>query len=88
MLLIALAVLCRAAHVLDAPVYIFSDGAKDFFNQLGMTTEELWKLGVVFLRDIDIESSHAVLNFISEKRLGFGTHSASNTAQRFSDALL
>ena len=28
------------------------------------------------------------LNFISEKRLGFGTHGASNIAQRFSDALL
>ena len=28
------------------------------------------------------------LVFISERRLGFGTHGASNIAQRFSDALL
>ena len=28
------------------------------------------------------------LIFVSERRLGFGTHGASNIAQRFSDALL
>lgn len=72
--------LCRAAHVLEAPIYVFSDDAKDFFNQLGMATEELWKLGVVFLENIDAASDEAKLYFISEKKLGFGTHSASNTA--------
>lgn len=39
-LMLALAVLCRAAHVLDAPIYVFSDDAKDYFNQLGMASSE------------------------------------------------
>lgn len=87
-LMLALAVLCRAAHVLDAPIYVFSDDVKDYFNQLGMASSELWKLGIAFLEDLNAPPDKARLVFVSEKRLGFGTHTASNTAQRFSDALL
>ena len=60
------------------------------------------KLGIVFLSRSAAEAQgrgarrHAQpwlegsepLTFVSEKRLGFGTHGASNIAQRFSDALL
>ena len=86
----AIAVLRRAAEVLSEPIYIFGDDAKDYFNQLAMATSELWKLNVVFLAEADdlegVEAGDLV--FISEMRLGFGTHGASNIAQRFSDALL
>ena len=37
---------------------------------------------------LDSVSASAHLIFVSERRLGFGTHGASNIAQRFSDALL
>ena len=86
----AIAVLRRAAEVLGEPIYIFGDDAKDYFNQLAMATSELWKLNVVFLAEADdLEGVKAGdLVFISEMRLGFGTHGASNIAQRFSDALL
>jgi len=86
----AIAVLRRAAEVLSEPIYIFGDDAKDYFNQLAMATSELWKLNVVFLAEADdLEGVKAGdLVFISEMRLGFGTHGASNIAQRFSDALL
>lgn len=87
-LMTALAVLCAAADALHQPIYIFSDDAKDYFNQLGMATPELWKLGIVFVESLDAAPEHARLLFVSEKRLGFGTHGASNTAQRFSDALM
>ena len=94
-----LAILKRAAWLLGEPVYVFGDDFKDYFNQLAMAECELHKLGIVFLRDGDdlgsaAESAHVPateagqLIFISELRLGFGTHGASNIAQRFSDALL
>ena len=98
--MVSLAVLRRAAEVLGEPLYIFGDDAKDYFNQLAMATSELHKLGIVFLAhegDIDEAlaaelaapgASGARLVFVSEHRLGFGTHGASNLAQRFSNALL
>ncbi|KAL3926660.1 MAG: hypothetical protein SGPRY_003197, partial [Prymnesium sp.] len=90
-----LAVLNRAAFVLEEPLYIFGDDIKDYFNQLAIATSELWKLGILFLRrpeDLLEHSSTPTFGedalFISELRLGFGTHGASNVAQRFSDALM
>ena len=94
-----LAVYHRASEILGEPVYLFGDDAKDYFNQLAMHPSELWKLGIVFLADegellsgADDESLLKApggrLVFVSEKRLGFGTHGASNLAQRFSDAIL
>jgi len=86
------AVLRRAAEVTRQFIYDFGDDAKDYFNQLAMATCELHKLGIVFLSQPgDFEgaaSSRFPLTFVSEKRLGFGTHGASNLAQRFSDLLL
>ena len=84
---------------LDAPVYIFGDDAKDYFPQLVMAASERHKQGVIFLAgegDLPRElggtgaprSGGDRLIFVSEKRLGFGTHGASNIAQRFSDAIL
>ena len=85
-----MAPLRRASFALGEPIYIIGDDAKDYFNQLPVAIPELWKLGVVFLAESsDHEDAQAGdLVFISEKRLGFGTHGASNTAQRFSNAIL
>ena len=94
-----LAILKRAAALLGLAVFIFGDDFKDYFNQLAMAECELHKLNILFLRDDDelAEASAASrvplsdagqLIFISELRLGFGTHPASNIAQRFSDAIL
>ena len=87
-----MAILRRAAEFLDEPIYVFGDDAKDYFNQLGVSSSELWKLGLVLLEHqgdlTDAPSSGSRLIFISEKRLGFGTHGASNVAQRFSYAIL
>ena len=89
------AILRHAAALLGEPLYLFCDDAKDYFNQLAMAPSELHKLGIVFIRD-DADLRHETpsgrtppsLIFVSEKRLGFGTHGASNLAQRFSEALL
>lgn len=92
-----MAILRRAAHLLNEPIYVFGDDAKDYFNQLTMASSELHKLGIVFLAHEGEASDapphapeHSVTRpiFVSEKRLGFGTHGASNIAQRFSNALL
>ena len=94
-----LALLKRAAALLGLVVFIFGDDFKDHFNQLAMAESELHKLNILFLRDGDelVDASPASqvpsaatgqLIFISELRLGFGTHGASNIAQRFSDAVL
>ena len=92
-----MAVLRRAAHVLGEPIYIFGDDVKDYFNQLAMAPSELWKLGVVFLRQGEslepppryaAGAGDARLIFVSEKRLGFGTHGASNLCQRWANAKL
>lgn len=76
-----LSVLRRAAEVLNEPIYIFSDDARDFFNQLALRPESWHLFNVAFLHE-------GRLRFISERRLGFGCHPASKIAQRFSDALL
>ena len=86
------AVLRRAAEVLRQFIYSFGDDVKDYFNQLAMASCELHKLGIVFLsQQGDFEGAATdrfPLTFVTEKRLGFGTHGASNLAQRFSDAML
>ena len=94
-----LVVLRRAASLLGEPLYVFCDDAADFFSQLSLAPEEWHLMGVIFLRgDEDHEriehppphgsTEPGELVFISERRLGFGTHPASNIAQRFSEALL
>lgn len=88
------AIFKRAGVKLKQPCFGFGDDAKDYFNQLAMCPCELHKLGIVFLAqasdfpDLESSVSDSKLLFVSEKRLGFGTHGASNIAQRFSDALL
>ena len=89
------AVFNRAGHLIGEPTYGFEDDAKDYFNQLVMAPSELHKVGTVFLAEpSDLATSAEQppgvdqLIFVSEKRLGFGTHGASNIAQRFSDALV
>lgn len=92
----ALAILKRAGALLDLDVYVFGDDFKDYFNQLRMQASDLWKLNIVFLEQAtDVVHANGEppdhnnrLIFVSDKRLGFGTHCASNIAQRFSYALL
>lgn len=87
-----LSVLLAASRLLNEPIYIFGDDAKDYFNQLAVSPEAWHQLGVVFLRPKDVarkeESSTARLFFVSERRLGFGAKISSNIAQRFSESLL
>ena len=78
-----LTVLNRAARVLDEPIYVFSDDGADWFNQLALASQTWPLFNVVFL-----DPDGTKLQFISERRLGFGCHPASKIAQRFSDALL
>jgi hypothetical protein len=92
-----LVVLRHAAQRMGEPVYLFGDDVKDYFNQLALAPEELWKCGIVFLgsdergdpqlptstRDADGN----FLIFVSELRMGFGLHPNSNIAQQFSEAL-
>ena len=102
-LLCAAAAFITAAHPSPVATYVVGDAFKDHFNQLALAPSELHKLGVVFLSMTAAEAhewsfpapevqpwlgGQEPLNFISEKMLGFGTHGASNIAQRFSDALL
>ena len=78
-----MAVFGRAAHRTGQAVYTAGDDAKDYFSQLPMAACELSKVGVLFL-----EGSTSQLRYISERVLGFGTHGASNIAQRLSDAIM
>ncbi|KAL3907893.1 MAG: hypothetical protein SGPRY_010009 [Prymnesium sp.] len=85
-----------SSNFLGEPVYIFGDDIKDYFNQLAIATSDLWQLGILFIRQpedvLEFDAArvsrigHALL--ISELRLGFGTHGASNVTQRFSDAIM
>ena len=94
-----LVVLRHAAKILGEPLYVFCDDATDFFSQLALAPESWPLMGVIFLQgEEDVARvQHPLplgslepkgLLFISERRLGFGTHPASNIAQRFSEALL
>ena len=87
-----LAILLAASRLLDEPIYVFGDDAKDYFNQLAIASEDWWKLGVVFLApeapgDLPAPGRNRIF-FVSERRLGFGAKLSSNAAQRFSEALL
>ena len=90
-----LSVLRRVAYLLGEPLYIFVDDCADYFSQLAMSPEAWPLLGIAFIRDeeelrsaSEIAVGDVQLFFVSERRLGFGTHPASNIAQRFSDALV
>ena len=83
-----MAVFGRAAHRLATAVYSAGDDAKDYFNNIPMAASELHKVGVAFLDDSTDEVGRAKLRYVSEKVLGFGTHGASNLAQRLSDAIV
>lgn len=87
-----LSVLLAAARLLDEPIYIFGDDARDHFNQLAISSEDWNRLGVVFLHrpseDDLMASPQSRLFFVSERRLGFGAKISSNVAQRFSEAVL
>ena len=41
----------RAAFVLGEPFYLFGDDFKDFFNQLPLAPEDLWKHGIAYLAE-------------------------------------
>ena len=64
-----ISILLGAAHLLGEPIYIFGDDAKDYFNQLAISSEDWYKLGVVFLHDVsDVrpdEPASARLFFVS-----------------------
>ena len=84
-----LAILLAASRLLDEPIYVFGDDAKDYFNQLAIASEDWWKLGVVFLApkapgDLPAPGRNRIF-FVSERRLA---KLSSNVAQRFSEALL
>ena len=89
-----LSVLLAASRLLDEPIYIFGDDARDHFNQLAISSEDWNLLGVVFLHSVDLDAAPAVASprerifFVSERRLGFGAKISSNVAQRFSEAVL
>jgi len=93
-------ILRRAAHMLKTAIFSWGDDAKDYFTQLAMAGCDLHKLNIVFLVQASdewpegsiksswVERDGNRLFFVTELRLGFGTHGASNIAQRFSEALL
>ena len=87
-----LSVLLAAARLLEEPIYIFGDDARDHFNQLAISSEDWNRLGVVFLHEPSesdpAASPQSRLFFVSERRLGFGAKISSNVAQRFSEAVL
>ena len=78
-----MAVLGRAAALQGTVVFCANDDVKDYFNHLSMASSELSKLGILLDRP-----DAAGPRFVSERVLGFGTHGASNIAQRLSDALV
>ena len=85
-------ILLAAGRLLDEPVYIFGDDARDHFNQLALSPEAWNQLGVIFLHEpsdlFKAQPDHARLFFVSERRLGFGAKRGSLIAQRFSEAVL
>jgi hypothetical protein len=48
------------------------DDAKDYFNQLAITSEDWWKFGIVFLHADEIHNPKPVGNFVSSSCLSVG----------------
>ena len=94
MVMLDILVAQRAARVMGEPFYLFGDDFKDFFNQLPLAPEDLWKHNIAYLaEDGDFDGAAAFTHegagmvFVVELRMGFGIHPNSIIAQDFSEAL-
>ena len=87
-----LAVLSRAALLLNEGIFVLGDDVKDYFSHLNNAAEELHKVNTIFLSEPDaLDTLYSVeggsLSFISQKQMGFGLHPNSIIAQEFSEVL-
>ena len=88
------ACVCAASDVTDVVIDRHSSRVdfKDFFNQLPIAPEDLWKHGIAYLSEPgDFDGPPSVstaagdaLVFVVELRMGFGIHPNSIIAQDFS----
>ena len=85
-----LCILLHLAYLSGELVYLFADDFADYFNQLTLAEEELWKSVVVTLAepgDPGYRPEEPTLVYASELGLGFGSIRSSNYAQRHSNLL-
>jgi len=72
-------------------VFLFTDDIKDYFNQLGLADQELWKSVMVTLAappDPWYSPAAPSLSFSLEAQFGFGFIGSSHEAQRLSNVII
>ena len=72
------------------PIYVFVDDFRNYFSQLPVAAEDLWKSVVAGLSTPHLADhlTPPTLQFVAEYRLGFGITTNSNVAQRLSTFIL
>ena len=86
-----LSILLHLGWLSQDVVYLFADDFADYFNQLDLAEEELWKAVTLTLAipgDPGYDPLHPSLIYASERSLGFGSTRSSNYAQRHSNLLV
>ena len=86
-----LSVLLHLGWLSQDLVFLFADDFADYFNQLDLAEEELWKsvtLTLAMPGDPGYDPSRPSLIYASERSLGFGSTRSSNYAQRHSNLLV
>lgn len=82
-----------AAKAFKTDMYGFVTDWKDFFSQVCLAPEEMWKsvrhtAKAQGLSENDLDPDGNIGIFVTEYRLGFGVSSSSNVCQRFATALV
>ena len=86
-----LSILLHLGWLSQDVVFLFADDFADYFNQLDLAEEELWKSVTLTLAvpgDPGYDSTYPSLIYASERSLGFGSTRSSNYAQRHSNLLI
>ena len=80
-----LSILLHLGWLSQDVVFLFADDFADYFNQLDLAEEELWKSVTLTLAvpgDPGYDSTYPSLIYASERSLGFGSTRSSNYAVR------
>jgi len=81
-------ILGHAASLDDEPVFAFQDDASDWFHQFFLSSQEYWKVCVLYLNLMEDKDSPQIYMYAVEYCLAMGLFQASNIAQRAANMIV
>jgi len=81
-------ILGHVAAMDELPVFAFQDDASDWFHQFFLSSQEYWKVCVLYLNVMEDSSSSQLHMYAVEYCLAMGLFQASNIAQRAANMII